>query len=146
MQVRHAKLQARFSGNDESGKGVAPVGACLRAGCDARAAEAKCVDLQRAEPAVPSDKLVLSPAPPKFFVDGTKTCNRAGKDCVLSRSLSGPPSVRAVAGLLGRGCLGRRASQSHPEENTCLTHWHRRTMRHHHQLPDLPRICRLIIR
>ena len=64
---------------------------------------------------------MLSPAPPKFFVYGTKTCNRAGKDCVLSRSLSGPPSVRAVAGLLGLGCWGRRASQNHPGENTCLT-------------------------
>ena len=87
---------------------------------------------------MPSEKLVLSPAPPKFFVYGTKTRNRAGKDCVLSRSLSGPPSVRAVAGLLGLGCWGRRASQNHPEENTCLTHWHRRTMRHHHQLPARP--------
>ena len=80
MQVRHAKLQARFSGNYKSGNGLQQLGhVSVLAVVYTRTAEARGVDLQQAERAVPSGKWVLSPAPPKFFVYGTKTSKRAGK-------------------------------------------------------------------
>ena len=67
MQVRHAKVQARFSGNDESGKGLQQLEhVCVLVVIDTRTAEARGVGLQRAEGAVPSGKWVLSLLRPGF--------------------------------------------------------------------------------
>ena len=56
------KVQARFSGNDQSGKGLQQLGhVYVLAVIDTRTAEARGVGLQRAEGAVPSGKVGAQP-------------------------------------------------------------------------------------
>ena len=59
-------MQARFTGNNQSGKGLQQGHVYVLAVIDTRTAEARGVGLQQAEGAVPSGKWVLSLAPPKF--------------------------------------------------------------------------------
>ena len=109
-QVRHAKLQARFSGNDTSGKELQLGHVYVLAAVDARTAEARGIDLQQADRAVPSGKWVLNPAPPKFQVNkvvssapSESTCRQGCPSYQLSECAVSRCSVGSC--LLGSGGL-----------------------------------------
>ena len=131
---------------------------CVLAAIDARTAEARCIDLQQAERAVPSGKWVLSLAPPRFQVNitlmvarGTQanevvsSARRQRALAVKSFRVLGCQSVHSVVSLLGPACWGQGASQSHPEGKlaltmaihppaTCFHHHHHRHHHHHHYI------------
>jgi hypothetical protein len=80
---------------------------------DARTAEARGIDLQQAERAMPSGKWVLSPAPPKFFVYGTKTSKRAGRVCAVTLAFRAVGAVRVCVSSLVCWVLGVGAGGPH---------------------------------
>jgi hypothetical protein len=124
-------VQARFSGNDQSGKGLQQLGhVYVLAAIDTRTAEARGVGLQRAEGAVPSGKWALS-LPRPGLNPNADGCTRNTSIKVVSSALRqralavkavrvlSCQSVHSVFALLGPACWGQGASQSHPEGGAC---------------------------
>ena len=109
-QFRHAKLQARFSGNDKSGKGLQQLGhVYVLAVIDTRTAEARCVDLKQAERACANWAMGAEP----WSAQVSGSCRQRALAVKAVRVLN-CQSVHSVAALLGPACWGQGASQKPP--------------------------------